>query len=90
MPITWPLTVRQIFYRLVGSAGYYKTELAYDRLCEHLAKARHAKLIPFDAIRDDGGTVLALPAWESADEFLDACRAQAAESQAGSHRRAED
>jgi len=69
-----PLTVRQIFYRLVGSAGYDKTELAYDRLCEHLVKARRAGLISFDAIRDDGGTVLChlhgdLPASFSAEAF---------------------
>jgi hypothetical protein len=27
-----PLTVRQIFYRLVGASGYEKTEAAYERL----------------------------------------------------------
>lgn len=40
-----PLTVRQIFYRLVGTAGYDKAELAYDRLCVHLVKARRAGII---------------------------------------------
>lgn len=49
-----PLTVRQIFYRLVATHGYDKTEAAYKRLCEHLVRARRAKLIPFAAIRDDG------------------------------------
>jgi hypothetical protein len=33
-----PLTVRQIFYRLVGAYGYDKTEDAYKRLCDHLVK----------------------------------------------------
>ena len=28
-----PLTIRQIFYRLVGAHNYDKTEQAYDRLC---------------------------------------------------------
>lgn len=49
-----PLTARQIFYRLVGTIGYEKTEQAYARLCEALVKARRAQMIPFDAIRDDG------------------------------------
>lgn len=49
-----PLTVRQIFYRLVGQYDYDKTERAYSRLCEHLVRARRAGMIPFSAIRDDG------------------------------------
>lgn len=49
-----PLTVRQIFYRLVGQYGYDKTERAYARLCEYLVRARRAGIVPFDAIRDDG------------------------------------
>jgi hypothetical protein len=49
-----PLTIRQIFYRLVGADGYEKTEQAYKRLGELLNKARRARLIDMDAIRDDG------------------------------------
>src|SRR5262245_5088760 len=52
-----PLTLRQIFYRLVGAHGYEKTENAYERLGEHLNRARRARLIGMDSIRDDGGTV---------------------------------
>ena len=48
-----PLTLRQIFYRLVGAYAYEKTEQAYERLCEHLNRARRARLIPMDIIRDD-------------------------------------
>ncbi len=51
-----PLTCRQIFYRLVGAFGYDKTEQAYDRLLETLNRARRARLVPFDSIRDDGMT----------------------------------
>jgi hypothetical protein len=50
----WPLSIRQIFYRLVGIYGYEKTEQAYRRLCEYLGRARRAGIIPFEAIRDDG------------------------------------
>src|SRR5262249_57158880 len=39
-----PLTIRQIFYRLVGAHEYEKTERAYARLSEHLNRARRARL----------------------------------------------
>lgn len=49
-----PLTVRQIFYRLVGVHDYPKDDLGYKRLADHLVTWRRARLVPFDAIRDDG------------------------------------
>jgi hypothetical protein len=70
-----PLTLRQIFYRLVGAHAYEKEERAYERLCEHLNRARRARIIPMEAIRDDGGTILAPSTWASGEEFFDAvCR----------------
>src|SRR5215471_14082931 len=74
-----PLTLRQIFYRLVGAHGYDKTERAYESLGEHLVRARRARLVPMEAIRDDGGTVITPNMWASAQEYLDAVRAQAGE-----------
>ena len=51
-----PLTVRQVFYRLVGivGKGYPKTENFYATVQEICNRGRRAGLIPFDAIRDDG------------------------------------
>ncbi|WP_136440356.1 hypothetical protein [Pacificoceanicola onchidii] len=49
-----PLTLRQIFYMLVSGYGFDKTEKAYKRLCETMNRARRAKLIDMDDIRDDG------------------------------------
>lgn len=49
-----PLTVRQVFYSLVATYGYDKTEKAYARLCEHLVRARRAGYIKFEDLRDDG------------------------------------
>ena len=66
----WPLTCRQIFYRMVGAHGYDKTEAAYGRLCHHLANARRGQLIPFDAIRDDGVTTYRLGHFDDKDAFL--------------------
>lgn len=53
-----PVSVRQVYYRLVGAYGYEKTEAFYDRLCHHLVQARRARCIAFDAIRDDGVVVM--------------------------------
>ncbi|WP_431776305.1 hypothetical protein [Streptomyces cucumeris] len=48
-----PMTARQVFYRLVGNYRFPKDEKAYDRLQETLNRARRARMIPMDAIRDD-------------------------------------
>lgn len=73
----WPLTVRQVFYRLVGAHGFDKTETAYKGLCHHLANARRGGAIPFDAIRDDGVMTMTLERYADADEFLIEQRARA-------------
>jgi hypothetical protein len=72
-----PLTCRQVFYRLVGAHGFDKTEQAYERLCGTLNRARRARLIPMDAIRDDGGHSVEPSKWEDAEDFLNSVRAGA-------------
>src|SRR5215510_8854793 len=72
-----PLTVRQIFYRLVGAHGYDKTEHAYKRLGEHLNRARRARIIAMDDIRDDGGVIERPIMWANAQEWLDTIRREA-------------
>ena len=54
-----PLTIRQIFYRLVAKYLYEKTEKAYENLAELLSRAPRARWSHdgtslFDLIRDDG------------------------------------
>lgn len=51
-----PLTLRQIYYYLVSNYKYDKTQKAYKRLCETMNKARRAKMIDMDCVRDDGMT----------------------------------
>jgi hypothetical protein len=54
-----PLTVRQVFYRLVAK-GYPKTESFYkDSVDDFCTRARRSGRIPFSAIRDDGVSRLA-------------------------------
>ena len=72
-----PLTLRQIFYILVGRYGCEKTERSYERLCETLNKARRARVIDMDAVRDDGFTNEIPDFFGSANHFLDAVRVSA-------------
>jgi hypothetical protein len=88
-----PLTVRQIFYRLVASTGYPKTENAYNRLAEHLVRARRARIVQFESIRDDGVTTFSSRWHESPEDFWDETaqriRAYRRDRQAGQRRRIE-
>lgn len=72
-----PLTNRQIFYRLVGAYGFDKTEQAYNRLCNHLTRARRAGLISFEAIRDDGTQSSAVGGLSGPAEFWEDLRESA-------------
>jgi hypothetical protein len=65
-----PLTIRQIFYRLVATRGFDKTEGAYSRLCETVNRARRAGLIHFAAIRDDGHARYEPASWADPASFL--------------------
>jgi hypothetical protein len=85
------LTLRQIFYILVGRHAYEKTERAYERLCETLNKARRAKVVDMDAVRDDGFTNEIPNFFGSANHFLDSVKLSARllrlDRQAGQARR---
>ena len=63
------MTARQIFYRLVGQFEFPKTEKSYKRLCEHLVRARRARLIPFGSIRNDGTMSRGSGGWSSKESF---------------------
>ncbi|MEJ7891722.1 MAG: hypothetical protein WKF94_05380 [Solirubrobacteraceae bacterium] len=65
------MTVRQIYYSLVGAGKLDKTEQAYARLGEHLNRARRAKVLPFDAIRDDGVMTMHADYYGSVADFRD-------------------
>lgn len=64
-----PLAARQIFYRLVGAYSYKKDERAYERLTNILVRARRARIVPFDSIRDDGASVMEPLHFNSVEDF---------------------
>lgn len=86
-----PVTIRQVFYRLVSTRGYPKDEKAYARLCETLNRARRGGLIEWDAIRDDGFTKRAATAWgdpaEWASAVVESAERYRCDRQAGQDRR---
>jgi hypothetical protein len=53
-----PLTIRQVFYTLVGRYGFEKTEKAYKNLTEILITARRAGRIDWHDLRDDTLTII--------------------------------
>jgi hypothetical protein len=74
----WPLTVRQIFYRMVAMYDFPKKESDYGKLVNIVSKARRCSMlgsphgIPFAAIRDDRGTAQDAFYYDSPGHFLDA------------------
>ena len=71
------MTIRQVFYRLVGGHGYDKTEQAYARLCETMNRARRAGIINFHDIRDDGVSRYSPNSWSGVGAVLRTVRTMA-------------
>jgi len=67
-----PLTVRQVFYRLVGLGRVPKSRQSYLNVAEDLTMARRAGLVDWDDIRDDGAPVHLAPGWASATDYFKA------------------
>jgi hypothetical protein len=67
-----PLTLRQVYYRLISTHEEYpKTEAFYERLGTVMARARRASLISWDDIRDDGiQNVLCGDGYDGPDDFF--------------------
>jgi hypothetical protein len=75
----WPLSVRQLFYRLVAEYGYEKSEGGYGRLTQLLSRARRANMLPWEAIRDGGlGRTVAARYFDGAEDFEATVRDNAA------------
>ena len=86
-----PVTIRQVFYRLVSTVGYPKDEKSYSRLCDILNRARRAGLIDWDDFRDDGFQRSRMSSFDSpsdwAEAVLHSARSYRLDRQSGQARR---
>jgi hypothetical protein len=86
-----PVTIRQVFYRLVSTVGYPKDEKSYSRLCDILNRARRAGLIDWDDFRDDGFQRSRMSSFDSpadwAEAVLHSARSYRLDRQQGQARR---
>jgi hypothetical protein len=72
-----PLAIRQIFYILVGR-GYVKSDRFYKRrLIPLMGRARRARIIDWDDIRDDTVTVMEGQFYKDEDDFWEQVRQRA-------------
>ena len=71
-----PVTIRQIYYRLVAAYGLEKSESNWDGLKDALVRARRARLIPFEVIAD---TVAECKphVWADVPELIEAVKSEA-------------
>jgi hypothetical protein len=84
-----PLTIRQIYYRLVAQYDYPKTIAGYDNLVSQLTKARRARWyvandqlnygrrLLFDCIRDDKASAVEPDFYHGVNDFFDSVRCSA-------------
>ena len=86
-----PVSIRQVFYRLVSTVGYPKDESSYKRLGDILNRARRAGLIDWDDFRDDGFQRSRMSSFDSpagwAEAVLHSARSYRLDRQSGQARR---
>ena len=66
----WPLTLRQLYYRLVGAEIIANNLREYKKLSRVLTKARLQKLVEPRAIEDRSRSMVQWPVYPSADDFV--------------------
>lgn len=69
-----PLTLRQVFYRLVAAQQLENTRAAYCGLSKHLVNARLAGIVDDSRIVDRVRNTLRVPCWNDLPDFLETVR----------------
>src|SRR5437773_11957331 len=69
------ITVRHLFYRLVGLGVIPKTESAYKSLVHHLSNWRRNGEIPWDGFADSTRWHIRKPAFDGVEDALQRTRA---------------
>jgi hypothetical protein len=67
----WPLSVRTVYYRLLGTGKYPKGAGLASRVSEHVSNARRAGVIPWEAISDSSAERLGPRSWSDDREWLE-------------------
>ena len=65
------ITIRHLYYRLVGLNVIPKTEQAYKGLCKHLSKWRRTGQVPYDAFTDSTRWHIKSPTYDGLEDALD-------------------
>ena len=66
----WPVTLRQVYYRLVAAQDIPNETNAYKKLSRMLAKARLDGLVSWEAVEDRTRRSLTPACWDSSDHFI--------------------
>ena len=69
-----PLTLRQVYYRLVAAQIIQNTENEYKGLSKHLTRARLAGLVDDSRIIDRVRATIRVPCWPDLSHFLQTVR----------------
>ena len=85
----WPVTLRQVYYRLVAAEVIENNRAAYVKLSNTLKPARMDGLVPWEAMEDRSRVVLDSAGWtnrntfiaDETDRFLDGYRRNLLQSQ---------
>src|SRR5215470_5104013 len=64
------ITIRHLFYRLVGLNVIAKTELAYKGLCGHLSRWRKSGEVPYEAFSDSTRWHIKPPMYDGIEDAL--------------------
>lgn len=67
-----PMTVRQMFYRLLSLGVIQKAESQYKRVAYHLLNMRRLKIVPYNFISDNTRWMRKSRTWDSLTEMLEA------------------
>lgn len=67
----YQITIRHLFYRLVGEHVIPKTESAYKNLCAHLSKWRRSEKIAWGAFTDSTRWHIRQPTFDGIDDALE-------------------
>src|SRR5438309_680188 len=66
----WPLTLRQVYYRLVSAGIIENRQEEYKKLSRVLTDARMDKLVPWESMEDRSRSMLPSDGWSDEQSFV--------------------